>query len=123
METCKANPRCIGKIDKKPRGEDLSLVVDDFDDKNQQYYQQQEAYLDQNAKGMHVKLTLTFTGGGQMFNPYFTEVLIAGLCMERNRDPSCEKVGYVIFLRNTRSEESVHLHNHEFIIRRHNKKE
>ena len=33
--------------------------------------------------------------------------------MERNRDPTCQKNGYVVFLRNTVSEESVNLKNHE----------
>ena len=33
--------------------------------------------------------------------------------MERNIDPTCQKNGYVVFLRNTVSEESVHLKNHE----------
>eukprot|EP00957_Ditylum_brightwellii_P117407 8954697-Ditylum_brightwellii.AAC.1 len=63
---------------------------------------------------MQVKLTFTFTftGGGQMLNPYIkvsglseqelpkkycpSGILTApipGLCIERNRDPRCEKVG------------------------------
>ena len=33
--------------------------------------------------------------------------------MERNRDPTCQKNGYVVFLRNTVPEESVHLNNCE----------
>ena len=34
--------------------------------------------------------------------------------MERIRDPTCQKNGYVEFLKNTISEESVHLKNHEY---------
>ena len=67
-----------------------------------------------------------------MFNPYVTvsgliekelpsnecpyEVIfvpIPGLSMERNRYPTFQKNGYVVFMRNTVSEESVHLKNHE----------
>ena len=31
--------------------------------------------------------------------------------MEMNRDPNCQKNGYIVFLRNIVSEESVHLNN------------
>ena len=69
---------------------------------------------------MRVKLTFTFTGAGQVFNPYvtlsgFTErdllsngcpsviivVPIPGISMERNRDSTFQKNGYVVFMRNT----------------------
>ena len=33
--------------------------------------------------------------------------------MERSRYPTCQKNGYVVFLRTTVSEESVHLNNHD----------
>eukprot|EP00957_Ditylum_brightwellii_P016633 1251043-Ditylum_brightwellii.AAC.1 len=33
--------------------------------------------------------------------------------MERNRDLTCENVGYVVLLHHTFSDESVHLQNHE----------
>ena len=33
--------------------------------------------------------------------------------MESNRDPNFQKNGYVVFTRNTVSEDSVHLNNHE----------
>ena len=33
--------------------------------------------------------------------------------MERSRDPNCQKNGYVVFMRNTVSEKSVCLKNHE----------
>mmetsp|Transcript_17665 Transcript_17665/g.25949 ORF Transcript_17665/g.25949 Transcript_17665/m.25949 type:complete len:148 (-) Transcript_17665:2604-3047(-) len=39
-------------------------------------------------------------------------VPIPGLCMERSKDPSCEKVGYLMLLRSDVSLESVHLRNH-----------
>ena len=81
---------------------------------------------------MRVKLTFTFTGSGQVFNPYvtvsiFTErelpsndcpygirvVPIPGLSVERNRDPTYYNNGYIIFLENNVSEDSVRLKNHE----------
>ena len=31
--------------------------------------------------------------------------------MEMNRDPNCQRYGYIVFLRNNVSEESVHLNN------------
>ena len=39
-------------------------------------------------------------------------VSIPGISMERSRDTTCQKNGYVVFLRNTVSEESFHLKNH-----------
>ena len=89
---------------------------------------------DKNSKGMCVKLTFTFTftGEGQVFNLYVTvsgqteielpsnecpyEVIfvpIPGLSMERNRYPTFQKHGCVVFLINTVSEESIHLKNRE----------
>ena len=38
---------------------------------------------------------------------------IQGISMERNRDTTFQKNGYVVFLRNTVSEDSVHLNNHK----------
>ena len=40
-------------------------------------------------------------------------VPIPGISMERNRDPTFQKNGYVIFMSNTVTEESFHLNNHE----------
>ena len=37
---------------------------------------------------------------------------IPSLSMESNRDPTFQNNGYVVFLRNTVSEDSVHLNNH-----------
>ena len=121
-----------GRIDDKKKRDNEVLVSNEHDNSTQMYYKQSDENLDKNAKGMRVKLTFTFTGGGQMFNPYVTvsglserelpqkncpsgilTVPIPGLCMECNRDPRCEKVGHVIFLCNTVSEESIHLKNHE----------
>eukprot|EP00957_Ditylum_brightwellii_P180254 13731519-Ditylum_brightwellii.AAC.1 len=72
---------------------------------------------EESACGMRVKFAFTFTGAGQMSTPYVTETglitrnlppkscpsgilpeLIPGLCMERSKDPSCNKVGYAVFL-------------------------
>ena len=33
--------------------------------------------------------------------------------MERNRDPTCQKNGYIVFMRNTVTEKSFNLNNHE----------
>ena len=70
---------------------------------------------------MRVKITFTFTGEGKVFNPYVTVpdlllsrilvVTIPGISMKRNRDPTCPNNGYVVFLINTVSEESVYLNN------------
>ena len=40
-------------------------------------------------------------------------VPIPVISIERNRDPTCKKNRYVVLTRNTVSEESVHLKNHE----------
>ena len=96
------------------------------------YYQKSCYDDDESTKLICVKLTFTFTGAGQVFNLYvkvsgFTErelpsnecpsgilvVPIQGISLERKRYPTCQKNGYVVFLRNTVSEESVHLKNHE----------
>ena len=87
---------------------------------------------DINPKGMRVKLTFTFTGEELVFNPYITVsglieielpsnecpygiivVPIPGLSMENHRDPTCQKYGCVVFMRNNVSEESINLKNHE----------
>ena len=71
------------------------------------YYNKSCDYDDENAKGICVKLTLTFTGAGQGFNLYVTisglisielpsdeftygifVVTIPVLSMESNRDPT-----------------------------------
>ena len=81
---------------------------------------------------MRVKITFTFTGGGQVYNPYVTvsglteiELLpnecssriifvpIPCISMEISRDPTCQMNGYVLLLRNTVSYESVNLYNHD----------
>ena len=86
----------------------------------------------ENANGIRVKITFTFTGEEQVLNPYATVsvlrkielpsneftsgiivVTIPGIFMERNRDPNFHKNGYVVFMRNTVSEESFNLKNHE----------
>ena len=78
------------------------------------------------------KCTFTFTGEGQVFNTYVTVsgfierempsnecpsgiivVTILGISVERNRDPTFQKNGYVVFLRNTVPEESFNLNNCE----------
>ena len=38
--------------------------------KTQMYYKKSCDDDDENAKGMRVKLTFTFTGAGKVFNPY-----------------------------------------------------
>ena len=87
---------------------------------------------DESSKGMHVKINFTFTVEGQVFNLY---VIVSGstwrelpsnecpsgiivapiqlISMERNRDPTFQKNGYVVFMRNTVPEDSVPLNNHE----------
>ena len=109
------------------------LVSSVHDNKTKIYYKKScdnDDDDDENAKGMRVKITLTFTGEGQVFNQYVTVsgltesnipsneclsgiivVPIQVISMERNRDPNCQKNGYVVFLINTVSEESVHLKN------------
>ena len=81
---------------------------------------------------MGFKSAFTFTGEGKVFNLYvivsgLTEielpsnectsgiivVTIPGISMENSRDTTCQKNGYVVFMRNTVSEASVHLKNHE----------
>ena len=47
-----------------------------------------------------------------VFSSGIIVVPITGIFMERNRDPTFQKNGYVVFLRNTVSEEYVHLKNH-----------
>ena len=100
------------------------LVSSVHDNKTQIYYNKScddDNY--ENVKGMCVKLTFTFTGEGQVFNPYVTVsglterklpsnecpsgilvLTIPGLSMERNSYPTCHNHGYVVFLRNTVSE-------------------
>ena len=109
------------------------LVSSVHDNKDQIYYKKSSSDDDdENAKVMRVKSTSTFTGEGQVFNQYGTVswlierelpsnefpyvihfVPIPGLPTERNRDSTFQKNVYVLFLRNTVSEESVHLNNHE----------
>ena len=48
------------------------LVSSVRDNKTQIYYKKSCDDDDENAKGMRVKLTLTFTGAGQVFNLYVT---------------------------------------------------
>ena len=81
---------------------------------------------------MRFKTTFTFTGEGQVFNPYVTVsglteielpsnecssgilvVPIPGISIESNRGPTFQKSGYALFMINTVSDESVHLNNHE----------
>eukprot|EP00957_Ditylum_brightwellii_P008178 619111-Ditylum_brightwellii.AAC.1 len=50
------------------------------------HYKVTDENLDQNAKGMRFKLTLTFTGGDQMFNPYIT---VSGLCEQELPKEQC----------------------------------
>ena len=109
------------------------IVSSVHDNKTQMYYNKScdDDDDDKNAQEMRVKITFTFTGEGQVFNPYvtlsiFTErdlpsnefpsviivVPIPGISMERNRDPTYQKNGYVVLMKNTVPEESVHLNNH-----------
>ena len=81
---------------------------------------------------MRVKITFNFTGEGQVFNTYLTVsglterdltsnecssgimvVSIPGISMERSRDPTCQNNGYVVFMRNTVSEDPFYLKNHD----------
>ena len=43
---------------------------------------------DENAKGMRVKLTFTFTGAGQVFNPYATVSGLTERDLPSNEFPS-----------------------------------
>ena len=105
------------------------LVSSVHDNKTQMNYNKScDDDDDENSKVMRVKITFTFTGEGQVFNPYVTMsglekkelpsnecpsgilvVSISGISMERNRDPTCQKNGYVVFMKKDVSEESVHL--------------
>ena len=81
---------------------------------------------------MCVNITFTFTGDVKVFNPCVTVsgvierelpsnecpsgiifVPVPGIFMEINRDPTCQNNGYVLFMKNTVSEDYVHLNNHE----------
>ena len=48
------------------------LVSSVHDNKTQMYYKKSCDDDDENAKGMRVKLTFTFTCSGKVFNPYVT---------------------------------------------------
>eukprot|EP00957_Ditylum_brightwellii_P073635 5595263-Ditylum_brightwellii.AAC.1 len=61
-----------GRIDDKKTYGDEVLVSNEHEDSTQMYYKQSDENLDKSAKGMQIKLTFTFAGGGQMFNPYIT---------------------------------------------------
>ena len=109
------------------------LVLLVHDNKTQMHYKKScDDDDDENSKEMCVKINVTFTGKGQVFNPYVTvsgfikrelpsdefpsgilDVPIPVISMERNRYTTCQKNGYVAFLRNTVSEYSVHLKNLE----------
>jgi hypothetical protein len=115
------------------RKTDVVLVSEDHDNTTQMYYANELTQKDSSSRGMRVKLTFTFFGNGYMCPIYVSVsglserkfprntcpsrikiVKIPGLCIERNRDVTCNKPGYVVLLRNDVSEESVHLRNHEF---------
>ena len=117
--------------------ENEMLVSSVNDKKTQMYYIKSCDDDDKNIKVMRVKLTFTFTVVGQVFYPYvklsgLTErylppnefpyvilvVPIPGLSMERNRYPTCQKNGYVVFLRNTVSEEYIHLKKMSIITKK-----
>ena len=109
------------------------LVSSVRDNKTQMYYKKTCGDDDgENEKGMRVNITFTFTGEGQVFNPYVTVsglterelpsnecpygilfVPIPGISMESNRGPTCQKNEYVVFLIDTVSEEYVCLKNHD----------
>ena len=109
------------------------LVSSVHDNKTQMYYKKScDDDYNKNSEGMRVKIAFTFTGEGQVFNPYvavsgLTEielqsnecpsgiivVPVRGISMESNRYPNCQKNGYVVFMINTVPEESFHLNNHD----------
>ena len=120
-----------GKISTNSK-ENYMLVSSVHDNKNKTYYKKSCDNDDENSKVMRVKITFTFTGEGQVFNTYVTVsglterelpsnecpsgiivVPVPVISMERNRDPTFYNNGYVVFLINTVSEESIHLNNHE----------
>ena len=122
-----------GKISTHCKDNEI-LVSSVHDNKTQTYYKKlcDDDDDDENTREMHFKLAFTFTGEVQVFNPYvevsgFTErelpsnerpsgilvVPIPAISMERNRDPTSKKNGYVVFLRNNVSDEYFHLKNHE----------
>eukprot|EP00957_Ditylum_brightwellii_P136255 10391558-Ditylum_brightwellii.AAC.1 len=110
----------------------MILVSENHDDKTQQLYQKQEKELDESSRGMRVKITFTFLGNGTMSPIYVTSsgytereipkssyssgikfIPIPGLCIERNRDPTYQKVGYLVLLQKDLTLEAAHLRNHE----------
>ena len=58
-----------GKISTHSKENEM-LVSSVYDNKTQIYYNKSCDDGDENAKGMRVKLTFTFTGAGQVFNTY-----------------------------------------------------
>ena len=97
------------------------LVSSVHDNKTQIYYKKScDDDDDENSKVMRVKITFTFTGEGQVFNPYVTVsglterelpsnecpsgiivVPVPVISMESNKDLHWQNNGYVVFMRNT----------------------
>ena len=64
------------------------LVSSVHDNKNQIYYKKSCDDDDENEKGMRVKLTFTFTGEEQVFNPYVTVSSLTEIELQSNECPS-----------------------------------